>query len=126
MIEKLAPLKVKHRRLRVGTGGKGRHRGGNGLEIAFESTCRNTAMATFLAERTRAEAAPAGVAGGEAGAAGEVLINGKRVDPKAQHLVEHGTTIELRTPGGGGFGPARERAHEAIESDRLDGYVIPA
>ena len=123
MIEKLAPLKVKHRRLRVGTGGKGRYRGGNGLEIAFESTCRKTAMATFLAERTRAEAAPEGVAGGEAGASGEVLINGKRVDPKAQHLIDHGATIELRTPGGGGFGPAAERSREAIESDRLDGYV---
>ena len=60
---------------------------------------------------------------GEAGATGEVLINGKRVDPKIQHVVEHGGTIELKTPGGGGFGPALERAAHLIEADRLDGYV---
>ncbi|HEX2831222.1 MAG TPA: hydantoinase B/oxoprolinase family protein [Burkholderiales bacterium] len=123
MIEKLAPLKVRHRRFRTGTGGKGRYRGGTGQEILFESTSKAPAIATFLAERTRAEAAPAGVAGGEAGAPGEVLINGKRVDPKAQHVVECGATIELRTPGGGGYGPPAERPDALVESDRADGYV---
>jgi len=123
MIEQLAPLKVRYRRLRVATGGAGRHRGGNGQEILFESTSKSPVAASFMAERTREEAAAQGVAGGKAGAPGAVLINGKRVDPKAQHIIECGGTIELRTPGGGGYGPPAERAVSAIESDRADSYV---
>lgn len=123
MIEQLAPLKVRYRRLRVGTGGAGRYRGGNGQEILFESTSKSAVAATFMAERTRDEAAPQGVAGGKAGAPGAVLINGKRTDPKAQHIVECGGTIELKTPGGGGYGPPSERAVSQIETDRFDGYV---
>lgn len=123
MIEKLAPLKVRYRRFRTGTGGKGQYRGGNGQEILFESTSDSAIVATFMAERTRPQAAAEGIAGGEPGATGEVLINGKRVDPKAQHVVGRGGTIELRTPGGGGYGPPSERSKQLIESDRLDGYV---
>ncbi len=122
MIEQLAPLKVRYRRLRIGTGGRGRYRGGNGEEILFETTSKSPLLATFMAERTRPEAAAPGVAGGGAGAPGEVLINGKRADPKAQHLVEYGGTMELKTPGGGGYGPPAQRAAAAIEADRIDGY----
>ncbi len=123
MIEQLAPVKVKYRRLRRGTGGAGRHRGGNGQEIFFQLTSPNPTMVSFLAERTRVEAAPSGVAGGEAGAPGAVLIDGQPADPKTQHVVRPGGTVELRTPGGGGYGPARERAAAAIDADRADGYL---
>ena len=123
MIEQLAPVKVRYRRLRKGTGGKGTHRGGNGQEILFEMTSPNPTMVSFLAERTRPEAAAAGVAGGGAGAPGAVLINGKPVDPKAQHLVAPGDTVELRTPAGGGYGPPARRPAALAEADRIDGYV---
>ena len=33
------------------------------------------------------------------------------------------TTIELRTPGGGGFGPPAKRSAQQAEADRLNGYV---
>ena len=123
MIEKLAPLKVRYRRFRKGSGGRGQFRGGTGQEVCFELTSKAPAVAAFLAERTRAEAAPAGIAGGESGAPGELFINGQRVDPKAQHAIEPGATIELKTPGGGGYGPASKRPKERIEADRQDGYV---
>jgi N-methylhydantoinase B len=123
MIEQLAPVKVRHRRLRTGTGGAGRHRGGNGQEILFEMTSPNPTIVSFLAERTRSEAAPAGVAGGGAGASGAVLIDGRPVDPKVQHVVRPGGTVELHTPGGGGYGPPGERAQALAEADRADGYV---
>ena len=77
----------------------------------------------FLAERTRPEAAPAGIAGGDAGAPGEIVIAGKRVDPKTQHFVEPGATVLVRTPGGGGFGPPSMRTPERLAADRADGYV---
>ena len=123
MIEQLAPVKVKFRRLRTGTGGPGKFRGGNGQEILFQMTSKNPTVVSFLAERTRPEAAPLGLAGGGAGTPGMVLIDGKAVDPKVQHVVAPGGTVELRTPGGGGYGPPAERAAARAEADRIDGYV---
>ena len=124
MIEQLSPLHVRYRRLRTGTGGRGRHRGGNGQEILFENRNASAIVTSFLAERTRPEAAPQGIAGGEAGASGELLIDGRRANPKAQHVVEPGGTIEVKTPGGGGYGPPAERPAALADADLLDGYVL--
>jgi N-methylhydantoinase B len=123
MIEQLAPLKFHYRRLRTGTGGDGRHRGGNGQEALLESRAAGPLMVSFLAERTRPEAAAPGIAGGKPGAPGAVLINGKPVDPKRQHVVDPGDRIELRTPGGGGYGDPAQRSPEARAEDEHDGYV---
>ena len=123
MIEQLVPMTVRYRRFRVDSGGDGEFRGGNGQEVLFESRAPAAVTVAFLAERTRAEAAPAGIAGGADGAPGELLINGKRVDPKSQHFVEPGGTVLIRTPAGGGFGPPAKRTPERIEADRADGYV---
>jgi N-methylhydantoinase B len=122
MIEQLAPLKVHYRRLRADTGGLGLHRGGNGQECLFESRAHGPLIVSVLAERTRPEAAAPGIAGGEPGAPGAVLINGAKVDPKTQHTIAPGDRIEFRTPGGGGFGPAERRSTAARDDDRLDGY----
>jgi N-methylhydantoinase B len=123
MIEQLVPLKVHYRRFRVGTGGAGEFRGGNGQEVLFESRAPGPVTIAFLAERTRPETAPAGIAGGEAGAPGELIINGKRVDPKSQHVVDPGGTVLMRTPAGGGCGRPDQRAPERIAADRSDGYI---
>lgn len=123
MIEQLLPVKIHYRRFRVGTGGNGEFRGGNGQEVLIESRAPAPITVAFLAERTRPEAAPAGVAGGGAGASGELIIAGKHVNPKSQHLVEPGGTVLVRTPGGGGFGPPKKRTRERLEADRADGYV---
>ena len=123
MIEQLSPLHVKHRRLRTDTGGRGQFRGGTGQEILFENRSELPLTVAFLAERTRAETAPAGIAGGEAGTPGAVLINGQRADPKVQHVVAPGSTMELKTPGGGGYGVVARRDAALIDGDIEDGYV---
>ena len=123
MIEQLAPLKVHYRRFRTGSGGDGEFRGGNGQEILFESRAPGPVTVAFLAERTRPETAPAGIAGGAAGAIGELVINGKHVDPKSQHFIEQGGTVLMRTPAGGGFGDPAKRATERVDADRREGYV---
>ena len=123
MIEQLSPLHVKHRRLRTDTGGRGQYRGGTGQEILFENRSALPLTVAFLAERTREETAPSGIAGGEAGMPGAVLINGERANPKVQHVIEPGSTIELKTPGGGGYGSPSLRDVAAAESDRQDGYI---
>jgi len=123
MIEKMSPLHVRHRQLRSGTGGAGLHRGGTGQAIAFENRNKTPIVVSFMAERTREEAAAQGLAGGEAGAPGAVILNGKTVNPKVQHVLNPGEVVELLTPGGGGFGPAAQRDPAAALRDEQDGYV---
>ena len=123
MIEQLAPLKIHYRRLRTGSGGAGRFRGGNGQECLLESRAGGPLTVSFLAERTRPEAAAPGIAGGRAGAPGAVRINGAKVDPKTQHVINPGDRIEMITPGGGGYGPEAERDPQARAEDERDGYV---
>ena len=121
VIEQLAPLRVHRRRLRPGSGGSGKFRGGLGQEVHFESVSKTPTAVAFLAERTRV-AAP-GIAGGEAGAKGELRINGELADPKQQHIIRTGDTITLCTPGGGGYGLADERDGAATERDRAEGKL---
>ena len=121
VIEQLAPLRVRHRALRPGSGGAGRFRGGLGQEILLENLSGNASAISFLAERTRV-AAP-GAAGGAPGAKGEVRINGEPVDPKAQHISAMGDTVLLRTPGGAGFGRPAERDAAAAARDETMGYL---
>ncbi len=123
MIEQLSPLKVHYRRVRTNSGGAGEFRGGNGQEILFESRAAGPITVAFLAERTRTETAPAGLAGGAAGACGELIINGEPVNPKSQHYIEAGGTVLIRTPAGGGYGLAENRDKDRSAADRADGYV---
>jgi N-methylhydantoinase B len=123
MIEQGNPFRIRHRRLRTGTGGAGAHRGGTGQEWAFESRSTTPVAITFMAERTKPEAAARGLAGGGAGEPGAVLIDGVVVDPKRQHILNPGSTVELRTPGGGGFGPPSQRDTLLAQRDHEDGLV---
>ncbi len=111
------PLVVERYGLRPGSGGDGRHRGGLGIERSV--TVETDAVVSLLTERRRH--APRGAAGGEPGATGENLIDGDPVPAKTTVDVEAGTTVTVRTPGGGGYGDPDERAADARERDRRDG-----
>ena len=50
---------------------------------------------------------------------------GKTVHPKGQHVLAPGDRVTLSQPGGGGFGPARERPREKVIADVRNGYVTP-
>jgi N-methylhydantoinase B len=123
VIEQLAPLRVHYRRLRAVADANGAFRGGSGQELLLESLNPTPVTVSFLAERTKMETAAPGIRGGLPGAPGEVLIDGKPVDPKAQHVVEPGSRILLRTPGGGGYGDRGARAAELIASDRRQDHA---
>jgi N-methylhydantoinase B len=122
IIEQVAPLKVHHRRYRDVPAPNGRYRGGAGQEMLLESLSANPATISFMAERTREESAAPGMAGGSPGAPGEILIDGVKVNPKAQQIIQRGAKVLLRTPGGGGFGDAKDRPAELKEQDRVRGY----
>ncbi|WP_226039629.1 hydantoinase B/oxoprolinase family protein [Natrinema sp. DC36] len=99
------PLRVERYALREGSGGRGRYRGGEGLERSV--TVETDATVSLLTERRRH--APKGVDGGEDGATGENLIDGEAVPAKTTVDVDAGTTVTVRTPGGGGHGEPDER-----------------
>ncbi|MBY0338920.1 MAG: hydantoinase B/oxoprolinase family protein [Acetobacteraceae bacterium] len=101
--EHIAPLRFRHKKLRDGSGGTGRHRGGLGQEIHIEVLSETPIAVSFLAERTIIPAF--GIEGGQPGACGELRVNGAKVDPKRQYVLRQGETVTLCTPGGGGHGP---------------------
>jgi N-methylhydantoinase B len=119
--EHIAPIRIHHKRLRPGSGGRGRHRGGLGQEILIESRSATPIAVSFLAERTLFPAF--GIEGGEAGAPGVLKINGEAVDPKRQYVLKRGDTVSLATPGGGGHGDASQRPPARVAADRAAGYV---
>jgi len=84
-------------------------------------TVETDATVSLLTERRRT--APAGVNGGEDGATGENVVDGEAVPAKASLDVEAGTTVSIRTPGGGGHGDPDDRAPDARARDRRDGKV---
>ncbi|MEM9681702.1 MAG: hydantoinase B/oxoprolinase family protein [Pseudomonadota bacterium] len=89
--------------------------------MLIENLARGRSAVSFLAERTKSPAP--GVAGGTDGECGQLCINGEPVDPKAQHTIETGDTILLRTPGGGGYGKADDRDPALEDQDKVKGYT---
>jgi N-methylhydantoinase B len=122
--EHIAPLRIHHKRLRPDSGGPGLHRGGLGQEILLESRSVTPIAVSFLAERTHFPAS--GVEGGQAGAPGELRINGKPVNPKRQYVLRYGDTVQLSTPGGGGHGDPNKRSAAKRDFDLKAGYVTKA
>jgi N-methylhydantoinase B len=94
------PLRVRRHALRLGSGGAGAHRGGDGVvrELEVLEPCR----VSIISER-RAQA-PAGARGGADGATGRNLLNGRELPAKVTVDVSAGDVITIETPGGGGFG----------------------
>jgi N-methylhydantoinase B len=121
LIERNSALFVHRKELRPGSGGAGRLRGGLGQEIEFEVVSETPVGIIFMAERCRFPAP--GMQGGEAGARGEVRIDGAHVDYRRNVVLKPGQRILLRTPGGGGMGPPEDRDSQAAEWDRREGYT---
>ncbi len=121
--ERHSPLFFHYKRLRAGSGGAGRFRGGLGQDVLIEVESARPVLMSFMAERTRF-AAP-GLAGGAQGGLGDVRINGRRVDNRRQHVLERGDQVLVSTPGGGGYGAAKARDRRLVQRDRLLGYVAP-
>ena len=94
------PLRVERYQLRLGSGGRGAHRGGDGVlrELRVLEDCR----LSLLSER-RAHA-PRGAADGETGAPGRNLLNGEELPAKATRQLAAGDLLRIESPGGGGYG----------------------
>ncbi|HZO12345.1 MAG TPA: hydantoinase B/oxoprolinase family protein, partial [Polyangiaceae bacterium] len=104
VLESRFPVRVIEFAVRRGSGGSGRHRGGDGLVRAIEALAPMTA--TILSQRR--SRAPFGLHGGSPGAAGENEL-GKRVGARATVELAAGERIVIATPGGGGWGKVNAR-----------------
>ncbi|MDX1506336.1 MAG: hydantoinase B/oxoprolinase family protein, partial [Spongiibacter sp.] len=94
------PLRICEYAIRRGSGGAGRHGGGDGLVREFEFLAE--ARFTLLTERR--DIAPWGLAGGEDAACGENYYNGERLPGKVSAQAGVGDRLRIETPGGGGWG----------------------
>jgi N-methylhydantoinase B len=94
------PLRAVEYSIRRGSGGAGRHRGGDGVVRELEALAEM--RYSLITERRRH--APPGADGGEPGARGRNLINGDELPGKASGTLEPGDRLRIETPGGGGHG----------------------
>jgi N-methylhydantoinase B len=106
-LERAYPFRVTRYQLRRGSGGRGLHRGGDGLLREIELLA--PAEVTLLTERRRS--GPSGAEGGEAGAPGENRLVRDGVEtPLPGKVTFHagaGDRISIASPGGGGWGRSR-------------------
>jgi N-methylhydantoinase B len=104
-IEREYPLRVARYELADGTGGTGRHRGGNGLIRSLELV-EGSAQATLLADRHTL--APPGAQGGASGACGRHWLARDGIEQslpaKTTLGLQPGDVLTIQTPGGGGYG----------------------
>src|SRR5499433_484864 len=84
--ERNSPLFFHYKRMRPGSGGAGRFRGGLGQDILMESESEAPIAMVFMAERTRFPAP--GFAGGRDGGRGDVRINGRSINHRRQYVLK--------------------------------------
>ncbi len=104
-LEMAYPLRLTRYHLREGSGGRGRHRGGEGIVREYEILRPTTA--TILSERRAI--APWGLAGGAPAAPGRNLLidtdgSEEELSSKVTRRLQPGQRLRIETPGGGGWG----------------------
>ena len=108
-LEHAYPLRVASFRVRRGSGGEGKHAGGDGIERSLELLA--PARVTVISER-RARG-PWGAQGGREGAPGYTRVTEggrtRTLPAKFTESFREGTRITLASPGGGGWGAARRK-----------------
>ncbi len=99
-LESEFPLRIRELSLRRGSGGKGRHKGGDGIIREIEALA--PVRFSLITERRRL--APRGRDGGSDGKPGRNQLNGVDLPAKTEGLMKPGDVLRIETPGGGGFG----------------------
>jgi N-methylhydantoinase B len=94
------PLRAVEYSVRRGSGGAGKHCGGDGVVREVEAL--EEMEFSLLTERRRT--APPGADGGEPGQRGRNLVDGEELPPKAAGTLRPGQRLRIETPGGGGHG----------------------
>ncbi len=133
VFEQRYPVLFRQFAIRENSGGTGAHRGGLGAVIELELS-RGEAMASFIGDRGRF--GPPGMLGGGPGAKCEVAIyrQGKKYIPphltkdervllRGRVSIQKGDVVQLKTPGGGGYGDPLARDAALVLRDVQRGYI---
>jgi N-methylhydantoinase B len=99
-LEREFPLRAVEYSVRRGSGGDGRHRGGDGVVRELEAL--DEMSFSLITERRRHP--PRGAEGGGDGATGHNSLNGDELPSKATGSLRSGDRLRIETPGGGGHG----------------------
>ena len=94
------PVRINEYAIRRGSGGSGRHKGGDGLIREYEFL--EPAQVTLLTERRLHR--PWALAGAGAGQPGRNFVDGSPVPGKCSLAISAGQVLRIETPGGGGYG----------------------
>ena len=120
VLEDRYPVRLVQFAIRRGSGGSGRHRGGDGIvrRIEFLEPLEISLLTS------RRCTAPYGLAGGQPGAPGRNLLRREATDqveqlPGAVHFrVQAGDVLTIETPGGGGWGTPQETSSACTVLDQ--------
>ena len=127
ILEAAYPVYFRTWALRADSGGPGFHRGGLGAVYEIE-LLENNADVFLFGERGRF--APQGISGGSPGALNRFEYEKSGIfhqPPMASKMVgitiKRGQCLRLETPGGGGYGEAKDRPPGLVAEDVRLGYV---
>lgn len=117
------PLTILRYELVDGSGGRGQFRGGMGLRRVYraEAPCR------LSLDTSRLRSQPWGIAGGGQGSRSAIVLgNGVAPLAKGDGTLSNGQTVEIVTPGAGGYGSPDKRTKEMQDKDLREGrYQCP-
>ncbi len=127
IVEQQSPLLIGSKRILRGSGGPGRHRGGDGQEIVLTLRPGYEGPVTVPMHPHMLEFPAPGLAGGGAGTVGKIFLNDHRVSKRELNqrggaLVMRGNDqLTIHTPGGGGCGVlARDASMLVMVADLID------
>jgi N-methylhydantoinase B len=121
------PLHFRHHEFRPDSGGNGRFRGGLGVALDLVVETAKPALANTAGDGTRHGAC--GMLGGEDGAPHHYRLISANRPPRVLRTKEVGIEVlpgdcfEVRSSGGGGWGPPVQRRQEARQRDVKQGLV---
>jgi len=126
-LERSFPIRMTRYEFRPDSSGAGERRGGSGLIRSYMALVDGTTF-TVLADRERHR--PWGLFGGLPGEGTEVILTRRgrsaRISSKSTLTLNAGDEIEIRTAGGGGYGPPRKRSTSAVKYDVENGLLSKA
>jgi N-methylhydantoinase B len=121
------PLHFRHHEFRADSGGNGRFRGGLGVALDLVVETAKPALANTAGDGVRHGAC--GMLGGEDGAPHHYRLISANRPPRVLRTKEVGIEVlqgdcfEVRSSGGGGWGPPAQRRQEARQRDVKQGLV---
>ena len=123
-LEQEYPLFVERYELVPDSGGAGRHRGGMAIRRKLRTVDH---PAELKITTTRRLSSPWGLDGGREGSRSSTSVAGGAITPvHGICTLPGGESVEMITPGAGGYGNPADRDQQLLDEDLLEGKVSPA